>query len=273
MISLCVVTLDRLEEYLNIFIESVVTKTKQVQEVVIINADQDSSLSKDWTTNDIHFMLRGGTHDVFDCKSHTSLCAQHAYGLHMAEALTTQDYIWYSDPDIFFYDYVDEIYLDLMKKYEVNYIGVSRPQALSNAQLFFPGIMNIMAHRKDLPPAGYPKDLNSWTTVKPRREVDKYYIWPDTPDRNEFPNPSGHLETGCNFFLWVKQNNMKWLAFQTLDTHVYNMMYCRSNFKLTEKMPKKKLLYHASLAAGPHNHIVPFKEAFRNFLQGDTDSQ
>jgi hypothetical protein len=59
-----------------------------------------------------------------------------------------------------------------------------------------------------------------------------------------FPNPKGNFGTGVYLWLWAHQQNWKWLAFQTTDVFSYTTSYNRSNFKIKEKIPKQKLIYH-----------------------------
>lgn len=60
MISICVVTLDRLNDYFDIFLESIQEKTKYVKEVLIVNVDQESDFYKTWQVGDIVFKMFGG---------------------------------------------------------------------------------------------------------------------------------------------------------------------------------------------------------------------
>lgn len=263
MISICTVTLNRLQDFLNIFCTSVVESTREVSEVIIINAESEES--SEWTENFIHFRVIGGKHNVFRIGDPTSYCAQHAFGLHQAVELAKNDYVLISDPDIFFYTKIDEFYLNLADKYNLHFVGISRPDAVAQSIVYFPCIMNLFTKKEYLPTKDFLSDFDlglSWQTENVT--LPGKYFYPGCPVgcKSFFPNPDGHYETGCNLLLWTKEKNYNWLSFQTPDCHTYYTKYYRANFK--PKLPNTKILYHASLAAGPHNRIVPFTEAWNS---------
>lgn len=259
MITVCTVTLNRLEDFINIFYKSIVESTSNVNEVIVINVELDKSNNKEWTVDGINFRLIGGKHNIFKNDTAASRCAQHAFGLHQGVEMATNDYVLISDPDIFFYTKIDEFYISLMNNHNLNFIGISRPEALSHSITYFPSIMNLFTKKQYLPSKEFLSDF----------DLGLKYFYPDCPDeyKHLFPNPGGHCETGCNLLIWAKEKNYNWLSFQTPDCHNYYTKYYRTNCKLNKKLPNTKILYHESLSAGPHNKIVPFSNAYKNFKE------
>ena len=273
MISICTVILNRLEDFAKIFYQSIVESTSKVSEVVIVNVEMDESINNCWEKSGIKFRLVGGKHNAFKIYDPPSFCAQHAYGMHQAIELATNDYLLLSDPDIFFYTQIDDFYLSLMQEYDLKLIGISKPDALAQSIAYFPCIMNLLTKREYLPTKEFMPDFDLGLHSDDKNYQNKLpgkYLYHGTIERYKplFPNPSGHLETGCNLLVWAKEQNYKWMSFQTPDCHVYYSKYYRSNFKI-KNLPNKKILYHASLSAGPHNRIVPFTEAWENYKTGE----
>jgi hypothetical protein len=73
---------------------------------------------------------------------------------------------------------------------------------------------------------------------------------------DKFLNPNKEecvFDSGCNLCLWALQKNWKWLAFQTLDCHIYTTKYNRGSVVL--KLPKTKLIYHAVGGTRPYYEL------------------
>ena len=270
MISICTVTLNRLEDFLKIFCQSIVESTTLVNEVIIVNADLDSN-DYSWTEKGIKFHVVCGKHDLFSLSSPAALCAQHAYGLHQAIELSNNDYLLISDPDIFFYTKIDDFYLSLMGENNLEFIGVSRPNATSHSITYFPSVMNLFTKKEYLPPKEFLLDCDLGLSFKGNNQpnLPGVYLYPNCPEeyKSLFPNPDGHYETGCKLLVWTNKKAYNWLSFQTPDCHIYYTKYHRTTFKKTLKLPNIKILYHASLAAGPHNQIVPFTNAWKEYKE------
>lgn len=269
MISVVVVILDRLQEFLDIFIESIVEKSKYISEVIVVNVEKPQGDIASWTNRDIKFRLIGGDQDVFELNSPVTLCAQHAFGLHLGLEKSTNEYIMFSDPDIFFYSNVDEHYLSLMQEQNLNFIGICRPAALSHSIMFFPTIVNCLVKKSDLPPKDFAKDICPMHIMMRTKEADiPTYLYPMVshliPEnvQKSFPNPNGHHETGSKLFLWGTDKKWKWLSYQTTDQNNYYKNLYRNNFGFKVKLPKEKLLYHESLSSGFPDKINIFKKAY-----------
>lgn len=273
MISICTVTLDRLQPFLEIYIDSICNKLKFVKEVIICNVEQSLCYSREQIIDGKKFRYIGGKHNLFRIGDNTSLCAQHAHGLHLCIENATKDFIWLSDPDIFFYSAVDELFLNLIDIYKLNCIGISHQNALSEAYGYFPTIAGLMVHRKDLPDKTYlAKELPLRESLASddkdfESKLPGKYLFPGKAyvEDNLYYNPTGHFETGSNLVPWAIQKEWKWLAFQTMDCSNYSTLPYRSQPRMNIKIPKQRLLYHSGLAAGPHNKIVSFRENYQKF--------
>lgn len=268
MLSVVTVTLKRMKPFLDIFLESLFHHCKAVKEVIVVHVEEKPSFYK------VEGIVKhvGGDQPYWAVDCPTAYCAQHAHGLHVGFEKTTQEYVMISDPDIFFYMPVDEYYLSLIHKHNINIIGISRPTATCHSIQFFPSIMNFVMRKRDFPSDIFATEVSSLSRMlNTKVPAIPSYFHPIAREllleetRNKFALPDGHYETGCRMYLWAKENNMRWLAFQTLDCNVYQTCFYRNNFGLKEKFPRQKLLYHESLSAGmQHNKIVPFTENYRN---------
>jgi hypothetical protein len=266
MISICTVILDRLQSFLDINIESICEQLEHVKEVIICNVEQDSSYNREEIIKGKTFKYFGGKQNLFQVSGANSICEQHALGLHMAIERATHEFIWLSDPDIFFYNAVDKIFLDLIGQYKLNCIGISHQNAMNEAYGFFPTVANLMVRKKDLPDNTYLKKELTLNFETPNK-----YLFPGRANIEDefYYNPKGHFETGCNLLPWAIKQNWRWLSFQTLDCSNYSTLPYRNQPRSNIKLPKQKLLHHSGLSAGPHNKIVPFLNAYKNFKKDE----
>lgn len=268
MLSVVTVTLKRMKPFLDIFIESLLHRCKLVKEVIVVHVEEKPSFCEE--TGIIKHI--GGDQPYWAVDGPTAYCAQHAHGLHVGFQKTTQEYVMISDPDIFFYMAVDEYYLSLIEQHNIHIVGISRPTATAHSIQFFPSIMNFMMKKRDFPSALFATQVSPLSKMLNARvpEIPSYFH-PINREllteevKGKFALPEGHYETGCRMFLWAKENNLRWLSFQTLDCNTYQTCFYRNNFGLKEKLPRQRLLYHESLSAGmQHNKIVPFTENYKN---------
>lgn len=255
MISLVAVVVDSiLERYIDIFQNTICTKTKLINEVILPKVDSNNSYKKEWINRGIKFKMFGAKQNLFAVESANLICLDHGLGLHEGISASTNDYIMLSDPDIFFYTSIDEFYLNMMQKYALNLIGLSHFSSVTEAFGFFPNVFNMMFRKSECPSSEWLKDKFTLRQVSYRGELND-----DTPIPGKFlvpgqlegyqfyfPNPSGHYETGSNLLIWAKQNKWKWMSFQTNDCHIYTTNYYRTNFGLRERLEKIKLAYHAT---------------------------
>lgn len=251
MISLCTVELDGMEPFLNLFLKSIIKNTKLISEVLIAKIDAVEPYKKEETKSNLKIIRLG-----YPLKR-TQQGVEHALGLHACIDQAKNEYILLSDPDIVYYNPVDQLYFDLMHKHDLNIIGASHHSATIMAYSFFPWIGNCLIKKSTLPKEdflkGYLKDGE--------KLLDGKFLIPNKIEKfaNEFPNPKGHFDTGSNLTLWNKSVNGNWLAFQTADCHNYTTNFCRGNIKLNYRLDKMKLFYHL---VGVTNNRPEFMEQF-----------
>jgi hypothetical protein len=270
MISLGTVTRKGMEPVLEIFIESILQRTKLIDEVIIVNASSEGS-------EEINFEQRNIKFRKVNCNFNT-----HAEGLHECIDRATNEYLMLSDPDIFFSSAIDELYISLLEQYALNVVGVSHHAANNQSYLYFPCVMNMLVKKSQLPDADFlrghcrarPSILRAKPpAIEPAEEVldlveGKYLVTgPIEKYIDVFPNKdiNCHFDVGCNLYLWAVQQKWRWLAFQTLDCHWYRTTYFRSNVKELKVPPKQKLLYHYTSGAtrNPENFKIAW-EADKN---------
>lgn len=257
MISLCSVMIEKLEDkYKDVFLESILRSTKLISEVVIANNDKDTTYFKCWEERGISFKEYGSQENFRqrDCGS------QHGLGLNYAIDKATNEYVYLCDPDIFFYSAAEEFFLNLKFKYDLHAIGGSHHSAAQLAGTYFPWHGNILVCKSDLPPASFLEDE---LPVK-----GKYLLAGAGHSHAEiYPNPTGNFDTASSLWLWSKQSNWRWLAFQTLDTHLYTTQYHRGNCKITEKFEKQKLFYHAVSGSIETAAWEPYFKAYKESVE------
>jgi len=231
VITICTAIIDASEGFLEVYEESIVSKLCHVTEVLLCKNDADAEYNLEWTNNGVNFKK-------FGCKLPDpppgmifGPGSQHALSIHECIDRATTPYVFWCDADIFFYTTVDELYLELMREYELDIIGVSHTSATTLAQSFFPWHGNLLVKKDSLPK---PEDrfLESKLPIK-----DKYLLMNAVEGtEHEFPNPNGNFDTCSYLCYWAIQKKWKWLAFQTTDSHIYTTSYCRGNVKVEKKM-------------------------------------
>ena len=275
MISLVTVFIDTLDKYLPYLEESIIKKTKLINEVLIPRVDTNIAFYKEWTKRGITFKTFGARNSlIMDFHSPALHCLHHALGLHLGIDAAKNNYIMMCDPDIFFLSDLDVFYIDLINRFKLNYIGLSHPAALTQSFTFFPNVLNCLVKKSDLPDDNFlkndltlytatPEDLHQWKEydIANRYLRGKFLVPSRIPGTEEyFPNPKGYYETGCQLVIWAKQKNWRWLSFQTPDCLNYTSQYARANFKITERIEKRKLLYHVM-------HGAAMKERFDIYVE------
>jgi hypothetical protein len=172
-----------------------------------------------------------------------------------------------SDPDVFFYTSVDKYYYEMMTKHNLNLIGLSHFASVTEAYGFFPNVFNMMFKKQECPGPNWLIESLTLRNVSINAELNddtkvpgKYLCPGKLPGMEHyFPNPDGHYETGSVFLIWTKQQNWRWVSFQTIDVYNYTTAFYRSSFGLREKLGKEKLVYHAtngSTKAKSHNQFL-----------------
>lgn len=273
MISICTVILSNMGEYLRVLMKTIENKTTQVNEMIIVQVDAtENGIIKEWRQGNIAFRMLGYnmSQHVQGCPSPawaTMVCG-HALGLHWGIEQSTNEYIWLTDPDVFFLDHLDVLYLGLICRYNLDIVGVSHFNPIAQAYQFFPCTINCLISTKKLPGIDWLRG-QLWVrsgmriTEKPQPIVNvdgKYLIPGPIPEWCEqFPHVQGVFDVGCNLWLWNQQTGGRWLAFyldqlpKSLENFGYapltyplnyNTRYYKTNFGLEDDLGAKDLLYH-----------------------------
>lgn len=249
MISLCSVLLDPLDEYFeDFFIKNIQKMTKFVDEIIIAKVDAKKEFKEEKKLGNIKYIKFGCfVEDLLD----TDNGIQHAIGIHNCINLAKNDLIFLSDPDVLLYDYVDEIYLNLLNNYKLNIIGCSHKYAVEYACGYYPNQLNMMFKKSDILDTSFFSDLirrpfKINDAALPHRGFPGMWLIPGAiPEYIDiFPNKNGYFETGCNLFILGQRRNWKWLSFQTVDCFNYTTCYRRGNLKPLPDVKKTKLIYH-----------------------------
>ncbi len=251
MISILTVTMNELAAYEKIFLRSVTTKLKHVKEVVIVHNNTSRSLKQSWELENGVVVKKVG----FEGHPEGNAFA-HAAALHYGMSHVTGDYIMFSDPDIFFYGPTDELYLRMMEIYDLAVCGISIATPPILSATFFPAVINCMMKKCDLPDSEFLKCCMRqncmWVHNDPEMKmltpVNGQWIMPGAVVEHwkDYPNPNGTFDTMCNLWQWCRENNRRWMSFQTMDSHSYDTALYRTNFKLRDKLTRQKILYHVN---------------------------
>ncbi len=258
MITLITVLLEPLEQYFeNYFLQNVQKKTKHVDEILVAKVDTNKDFKLEKNLGAIKYTKFGcpighlmGTSNKHPGIQNSGI--QHAIGLHACLEKAKNDLVLLTDPDVLFYDKIDEIYLDLFETHKLNLIGCSHKYGVEYACTYYPNQINMMFRKSDLPDTSF---LDDDLVRRPFKITDapldsrpfpgKWLIPGPIPKYVDmFPNKEGYFETGCNIYILGQRQNWKWLSFQTIDCVTYTTKYRRCNFKPLPNVKKTKLLYH-----------------------------
>lgn len=252
MISLCAVTLDKIKHYEQIFIKSILDKTKLISEVVLVNNDLPTDTHEEWTEKGIKFKRFGNVEAV----AGMACGDQHGIGLDFAITKASNQVVYLCDPDIFFISAADEFFYNLKTKHNLQAIGCSHHSATELCGTFFPWHGNIMFEKKDLPDKTWLEGIIriSWLEGGVGSHA-----------KHLFPNPTGNFDTASGMWLWANERNWRWLAFQTQNAHTYTNKYYRGNIKLTEKLKTQDLLHHAVSGSIEIEAWEPFSNTYQKY--------
>jgi hypothetical protein len=233
VISFCCVILDSALSYFEKIKEWLPKRTSLIKEGLFCKIDAHPDYYEEFSIKEITCKIFGTKLPDFNLTPGN----QHAMGLHACIDRAKEKYIMCCDPDIFFYPGLDQLYINLIEKNNIQLIGVSHHAALQLVYNFFPCATNWIFKKDQLPPDNWLEDT---LCIK-----SKYLVKDHVRHTDKFPNPEGYFDVGSYIWLWAKENNWRWLSFQTIDCHLYTTNYYRSNFKIFEKIERnKKLLYH-----------------------------
>lgn len=284
MISFCSAVVSKnLDDYLTILTDSLCRHTSLVKEVIFVQTDlRKDKLIKSWCKNGIDFKLYGMCPLDPPCPRELAwekMICGHAVGLYQAIQKSNQEYVWMSDPDIFLLSSVDQIYLDLIKKYNLNLIGISHFNVEGQSYRYFPCIINCMCKKSDLPNSGWMGGFKAQSRMRIDQKGEDVFsvndCWmipgPIKDQFEKFPNPNGIFDSGCNLWLWNKEKEGRWISFfldtdylkeKTFSYHLskfhtdnigfcelvyplnYNLSKYKSNFEINDDLGSMDLLYH-----------------------------
>lgn len=233
-ISVCSVLLSGMDDYVRVFLDTLNRNCQLVDEVIFTQID--SSESSTFTYGrmkvrkvgiDLHSSLPS-----LDQNFCFTVCG-HAFGLHAGIDLAKNDLIWLCDPDVFLLAPVDAIFADLMAKHDLRIVGVSHFNIPQQSYNSFPCITSCMVRKSQLPgkewmagrlhvQSGMRVAENGHNMVP----VDGHFLIPGPVRQDEFPNPGGIFDAGCDLWLWNKDTDGRWVSFW-LDV---NMKSFRRNF-------------------------------------------
>jgi hypothetical protein len=248
--------LGQIEEYIECYLlENILKKTKFVDEILIAKVDADENFKVENNLGKIKYLKFGcPTQSLFENIPSAAAFGgiQHAHGLHACIERAKNDLILLSDPDILFYENVDEIYLNLLDTYKLNLVGCSHPKSIEFTCGYYPNHLNMLLRKSDIPNTDF---LNDHLKNRPYKTNDiapisykfpgKWLIPGAIPEYADlFPNKNGYFETGCNLYILGQQQNWRWLSFQTIDCVNYSTLYRRCNFKPLPTIKNSKLLFH-----------------------------
>lgn len=261
MISICSVILKHNEKYKHIFLESIEQRLSHVSHVYLARVDKKEG-RKEYKIGNINVL-------EFATKCPSDIFG-HCWGMHKCIDKVQTKYLLMSDPDLFYYQNADEFYLEKMHKHNLKMIGISHHAAMGLAMLYFPCAQNALIKKENLPPKGWMSGQFDESS-----KYDGYYLMEKpwfskhcNPKniRHKFPNksnPDPGYDVGSSLYLWMEENNWKWLSFNTMDTRLYRTGIYKTNFKLREKFKNKNLVYHQTGACEIRNA----EEAFANFME------
>jgi hypothetical protein len=305
MISFCSAVINtNLQDHIDIITDTLCRHTKWVKEVIFVQTDlRKDKLVKSWSKNGIEFRHYGLKPFDPPCPLELNwekMICGHASGLHQAIGYAQQEYVWMSDPDVFLLSSVDETYLNLIKKYDLNVIGVSHFNSDGQSYLYFPCVINCMMKRANLPHSNWLGGFHAQTGMRIDQNGQKVFsvrdCWtipgPLQEYYESFPNPSGIFDAGCNLWLWNEQNKGRWLSFyldqeemadKSYSYHlskfktdnigfselVYPLNYSTSkyktNFGLKDDLGNTDLIYHRT--KGSQGKIDSYKRLYESLYQ------
>lgn len=260
MISLATVFVEKTTEYQQVFLSSVLEKTELISEVMICCVERPADFREEWTERNIKFIKFGPSAPyAYKPISYHGPSLQHGLGIHACIDAASNDHVFCSDPDVFFYTAVDKIYLDLMNKYKLNYVGCGRHSAGNDCCYgYFPYIHNCLVRRSDLPDESFME--GEYTRQRVEKEISDYdpnsapevfpgkFLFPMRIESYDhyFPYPDRAYDTAMYLYVWAKQQDWRWLSFVTPDRYNYTTQYFRTsdNLKIKDRLPFQKLLYH-----------------------------
>lgn len=308
-ISICTVSIEPLEPYLDIMIKSATTRLINLKEIVITCVDSHDEFEVVSEQNGVTIRkfgygilkknipllnffigekIMGMTDELkpTDIVDLTNMSAKkivarfgHALGLHHCISCSSYEYIMFCDPDIIFLNNVDKIYLDLMHKHSLQYIGCAHESACKAAYKYFPYVANSLVRKEDLPDCSFlvgdlyftgALNYTSNIGVNHKLQADGKWLisgflpnhykkfFKSEPTQKELEDTE--FDTASNLYIWALENNWRWLSFLTPDCQYYKTSFYRSNCAVKNKSKVEKLIYHQF---GRFRDFEEFQKAYK----------
>lgn len=294
-ISLCTVSIDEIKDWLEIMVQSALRKLHNLYEIIICDVDAEFykqekqekignvvirriSLPLLYEFTDLvnfnisrYICHRSSIITIKDLANYNKRAIVeikgsfgHALGLHECINNAHGDYIFFCDPDVIFYTNVDEIYLELMIKHNLNYVGCAHETAEKLPYGHFPYLANSLVKRTDLPDTNFltnyiyfndclrmPESLECFKELRKQfNQTSKYLVRgciPEVVDKFGIPPDKimyMDFDTGSNLYIWAIENKWRWFSFLSKDCQNYKTSFYRSNCKITDRLEINKLIYH-----------------------------
>lgn len=280
MITLCSVIVDKIKDYLDVLLYSIIKyDLSLINEIIVCKSDDFTGKILDfYKIKNIPVKVIGNTLPSitnYSLPFFNDICG-HALGLHTAIDKAKNDYILIVDPDVYFKSKIDEFFLNLHQKHELFIVGASHYNPNEQCYAYFPTIICCLVNQNKLPPNTWLNNKIYWkdcmNLFKEKchdlAKMDGKYLIPGPilEYYQLFPNPREWFDVGCNLWLWSHQNHYKWLSFQ--ENNDYNSKYFKSNFNLLS-LPEQPLLFHLKNSVRSKNNkfITDNRENIENLRQ------
>lgn len=195
---------------------------------------------------------------------------EHGFALKYGIEKASNEFILLTDPDVIFYmKNFDALYVELFKDYNLNFIGVSH-YLKTPFHWDFPTVINCLTHKSKLPTDDWMKGNIKYrygsqfslhnAGWRVRQLGDN---WPEVNGEylaagfissrmHEYLNHNCFFNTGCNLFLWDKDNGSRSMTFRCLphgmEYFLHGLYTTLPEFNKTaflEKHKNQSLLRHS----------------------------
>jgi len=232
MISICTVLNGFSKDYYNYFLQSLKQNSKHEMEFIVVESPKQKF--------GLDFL-------------------GHAIGLFECQSKCSGEYIMFSDPDIYVFSDIISLYINLIKEYDLNYVGISHHSPEFQPYRTFPTVFNMLMRRQDLPPLDFMKEDYSEVGHPRKIKINGNWILPGKTagTENKFTNPNAKIwDTGNRLELFCNENKKRWLSFGTKDDHLYTTDLIHNNFNAEISLPHQKIVFHEGSSS-----FKPFAES------------
>jgi len=264
MISLCIGTNLNQLSWLKILLQSVKKHATLINDIqVTLN---------DFNGYDKYNILEiRGNHIKITKDEQNTMMLRHWTSLSQSIEYAKNDLVLMCDVDLFLKYKADEVFYNLMQQHNLDIVGVSHYMGYAQACKMLPNVIFTLTKRSTI------LEQPEYSNVPILRhflgtDLEKVKFKNISPfciesQKNRYPNPEGHFETGSSLALYVADKGLKWLAFQTPDVHNYTTQYWKSNLKI-KKIERFPLIYHQTgsvmhlYSVRNNNQLEEFKENY-----------